>query len=238
MFNHVLNLIPTVIVLGASSKLFAGKVYSYHEPRIYLYDHSEQQNSGFPSIPKYLTGVEDYINYIVSKKAILAKDYFELEKERHDDVRIRLNSEYYRVETRVVSVQPSPKSLMAMIEFFVGFIYKAIIDEEHGNKLLRPLSILREERTMSVISGYAAKSHFNITDTIKLQLDYARKGLSKLNLKPDFIKILNKRLENKISPSEYVANLWYQKFDGSIDKTIFEIITEIWERTKNNNPIF
>lgn len=238
MFNHVLNLIPSVIVLGASSKLFAGKIYSYHEPRIYLYDHSEQQNSGFPTIPKYLDDLGDYINYMISKKAILAKDYFELEKERHDDVRIRLNSEFYRVETRVVSVQPSPKSLMAIIEFFVGFIYKAIIDEQQGTKLLRPLPILREERSMSVISGYEAKSHFSIIDTIKLQLDYARKGLLELDLKPDFINILDKRLQNKISPSEFVANLWYEKFDGSIDKTIFEIISEIWERTKNNNPIY
>lgn len=238
MFNHVLNLIPSVIVLGASSKLFAGKIYSYHEPRIYLYDHSEQQNSGFPSIPRYLDSLEDYINYMIAKKGITARDYFELEKERHDDARIRLNSEFYRVETRIASVQPSPKSLMAMIEFFVGFIYKAIMDQEQGNQLLRPLSILREERAMSVISGYEAKSRYNIIDTIKFQLDYARKGLTELNLKPDFIDILDRRLKNKVSPSEFVANMWYERFDGSIEKTIYKIISEIWERTKNNNPIY
>ncbi|MDR4510086.1 MAG: hypothetical protein MRJ93_00075 [Nitrososphaeraceae archaeon] len=238
MFNHILNLIPSVIVLGASSKLFAGKIYSYHEPRIYLYDHSEQQNSGFPSIPRYLDSLEDYINYIISKKGILAKDYFDLEKDRHDDVRIRLNSKFYRVETRIASVQASPKALMAMIEFFVGYIYYAIMAEEQGNQLLRPLQALREERTMAVISGYEAKSHYNITDTIELQLDYAKKGLNELNLKPDFLDILDRRLKNKVSPSEFVANKWYETFDGSIEKTIYKIITEIWERTKNNNPIY
>ena len=53
MFNHILNLISSSIILGANSKLFAGKVFSFHEPRIYLYDQSEQQNSGFPAIATY-----------------------------------------------------------------------------------------------------------------------------------------------------------------------------------------
>ena len=68
MFNHILNIIPSAILLGANSKLFAGKISSFHEPRIYLYDQSEQQNSGFPSISKYLNGVEDYIDYLTFKK--------------------------------------------------------------------------------------------------------------------------------------------------------------------------
>jgi gamma-glutamyl:cysteine ligase YbdK (ATP-grasp superfamily) len=51
MFNHILNIIPSAIVLGANSRLFAGRVYSLHEPRIHLYDQSEQQNSGFPAFP-------------------------------------------------------------------------------------------------------------------------------------------------------------------------------------------
>ena len=69
-------------------------------------------------------------------------------------MRIRLNSEFYRVETRIISVQPTPKALMAMIEFFVGFIYRAILEESSGEKLLRSLSILREERQASVQSGF------------------------------------------------------------------------------------
>jgi len=56
MFNHILNIIPSAIVLGANSRLFAGRLYSLHEPRIHLYDQSEQQNSGFPAITKYLNG--------------------------------------------------------------------------------------------------------------------------------------------------------------------------------------
>jgi gamma-glutamyl:cysteine ligase YbdK (ATP-grasp superfamily) len=129
MFNHILNLIPSAIMLGANSRLFAGKIFSMHEPRIYLYDQSEQQNSGFPTITKYLDGIEDYIDYLTSRDRIIAKDYFELEKERHDDLRIRLNSDFYRVETRIMSVQPTPKALMALIEFFIGYIYRAIHEE-------------------------------------------------------------------------------------------------------------
>jgi gamma-glutamylcysteine synthetase len=126
MFNHILNLIPSVILLGANSRLFGGRVFSLHEPRIHLYDQSEQQNSGFPSISRYLGGVEDYIDYIISRKPVIAKDYFELVKERHDDARIRINAGFYRVETRVMSVQPTPKTMMAMIEFFIGYLHMAI----------------------------------------------------------------------------------------------------------------
>ncbi|MGE5635071.1 MAG: hypothetical protein ACM3VV_07545 [Deltaproteobacteria bacterium] len=237
MFNHILNLISSAIVLGANSKLFAGKIFSFHEPRIYLYDHSEQQNSGFPAIAAYMNNMNDYIDYIKSRKPILARDYFELEKERHDDVRIRLDSEFYRVETRIVSVQTAPKALMGMIEFFVGYLYKSILEESYGQKLLRNLSILREERQASVQSGFHASSHFPIIDTIKVQLDYARKGLSDLNVKPEFLNVLDGRVKNRISPSEYVANLWDKKFNGSINQTVFEIISHMWERTKNNRPI-
>ena len=237
MFNHILNLIASSIILGANSKLFAGKVFSFHEPRIYLYDQSEQQNSGFPAIPTYPNNIENYIDYIKSRKPIIARDYFDLEKERHDDVRIRLNSEFYRVETRIVSVQPTPKALMAMIEFFVGYIYKAILEESYGEKLLRSLSILREERQASVQSGFNATSHFPMVDTIKVQLDYARKGLSDLNVKPEFLNILESRIKNRVSPSEYVASLWDKKFNGSVHETIFEVISHIWEKTKKNEPI-
>ncbi|HET8794359.1 MAG TPA: glutamate-cysteine ligase family protein [Nitrososphaeraceae archaeon] len=237
MFNHILNLLSSVIVLGANSKLFAGKVFSFHEPRIFLYDHSEQQNSGFPAIVTYPKNIDDYIDYIKSRKPIIAKDYFELEKERHDDVRIRLNSEYYRVETRIVSVQTAPKALMAMIEFFVGYLSKVILEESNGSKFLRNLSILREERQASVQSGFDAASHFPLIDTIKVQLEYAKKGLFDLNIKPEFLNILEERVKNKTSPSEYVANIWDKKFNGSIDQTVVEIISDIWERTKHNRPI-
>lgn len=233
MFNHILNIIPSAILLGANSKLFAGKVFSFHEPRIYLYDQSEQQNSGFPSISKYLDGVEDYIDYMTSRKSVIAKDYFGLEKERHDDARIRLNTEFYRIETRVMSVQPTPKSLFALTEFFIGYLYRAISEERQ----LRPLAVLREERMAVIRSGYDAMSHFNIMDTIRSQLDFAKKGLSDLGLKEEFLNILEKRLENKNSPGNYVAKLWHEKFNGSVEKTVFEIISHMWERTKINQPI-
>jgi gamma-glutamylcysteine synthetase len=234
MFNHILNLIPSVILLGANSRLFAGKVFSLHEPRIYLYDQSEQQNSGFPSISRYLGGVEDYIDYIISRKPVVAKDYFELVKERHDDARIRINNGIYRVETRVMSVQPTPKTMMAMIEFFTGYLHRAI----HEERELRPLPAIREERQAVVRSGFNAKTHFNIIETVRSQLAYARKGISDLGIKPDFLNILEKRLENKTTAGEYVARLWQTKFNGSIEQTLPEVVAEIWERTKNNQPIY
>jgi gamma-glutamyl:cysteine ligase YbdK (ATP-grasp superfamily) len=233
MFNHILNIIPSAILLGANSRLFAGKIISFHEPRIYLYDQSEQQNSGFPSISKYLDNVEDYIDYITSRKPVIAKDYFGLEKERHDDVRIRLNSNFYRIETRVMSVQPTPKSLLAMIEYFIGYLYKAINEERQ----LRPLSVLREERMAVVRSGYNAQSHFNIVDTIRSQIDFAKKGLVDLGLKEEFLSILEKRIENKNSPGDYVAKLWHEKFNGASEQTVSEIVAHIWEKTKTNQPI-
>ncbi len=234
MFNHILNLIPSVILLGANSRLFAGKVFSLHEPRIYLYDQSEQQNSGFPSISRYLGGVEDYIDYIISRKPVVAKDYFELVKERHDDARIRINTGFYRVETRVMSVQPTPKTMMAMIEFFTGYLHRAI----HEERELRPLPAIREERQAVVRSGFNAKTHFNIIETVRSQLAYARKGISDLGIKPDFLNVLEKRLENKTTACEYVARLWQTKFNGSIEQTLPEVVAEIWERTKNNQPIY
>jgi gamma-glutamyl:cysteine ligase YbdK (ATP-grasp superfamily) len=233
MFNHMLNIIPSAILLGANSRLFAGKIFSFHEPRIYLYDQSEQQNSGFPAISKYLASLEDYIDYITSRKPVIAKDYFGLEKERHDDARIRLNSEFYRIETRVMSVQPTPKSLLAMIEYFIGYLYKAINEERQ----LRPLSVLREERMAVVRSGYSAQSHFNIVDTIRSQIDFAKKGIADLGLKEEFLNILEKRIENRNSPGDYVAKLWHEKFNGSVEQTVSEIIAHIWEKTKLNQPI-
>jgi gamma-glutamyl:cysteine ligase YbdK (ATP-grasp superfamily) len=233
MFNHMLNIVPSAILLGANSKLFAGKISSFHEPRIYLYDQSEQQNSGFPSISKYLDGIEDYIDYISSRKPVIAKDYFELEKERHDDARIRLNSKFYRIETRVMSVQPTPISLFAMIEFFIGYLHRAITEERQ----LRPLAVLREERMAVVRSGYDATSHFNIMDTVRSQLDFAKKGLNDFGLKEEFLNLLEKRLENKSSPGDYVAKLWHEKFNGLVEQTVSEIVAHMWEKTKTNQSV-
>jgi gamma-glutamyl:cysteine ligase YbdK (ATP-grasp superfamily) len=233
MFNQILNIISSAIVLGANSRLFAGRVYSLHEPRIHLYDQSEQQNSGFPAIPRYLDGVENYIDYITSRDPNNTKDYFTLEKERHDDARIRIGPDSYRVETRIMSVQPTSKSLMAMAEFFIGYLSRAI----HEERELRPLSTLREERMAAVRYGYNAKTHFNIIDTIRSQLDFARKGLSDLGMNVGFLDILDKRLENRNSPGEYVAKIWSEKFNGSVNQTIYEIISEIWQKTKENQPI-
>jgi hypothetical protein len=177
--------------------------------------------------------VEDYVDYITSRNAIIAKDYFGLEKERHDDLRIRLNSKFYRIETRIMSVQATSKALMAMTEFFIGYLYRAIYEE----RPLRPLSALREERSAVVQSGYNAKTHFNIVDTISSQLDFARKGLSDLGVKAEFLDILQKRLDNKNSPGEYIAKLWQEKFNGSAEQTVLEVITDIWQKTKDNQPI-
>ena len=36
MFNHILNLIPSSILLGANSRLIAGRIYSIYEPRVFF----------------------------------------------------------------------------------------------------------------------------------------------------------------------------------------------------------
>ena len=233
MFNHILNILPSAILLGANSRLFAGRVYSLHEPRIYLYDQSEQQNSGFPAVPRYLDGVENYIDYIASREQNTTKDYFTLEKERHDDARIRIGTDSYRVETRIMSVQPTPKSLLAMVEFFIGYLSRAI----HEERELRSLPTLREERMATVRYGFNAKTHFNIIDIVRNQLNFARKGLSELGINVGFLDILDNRLENRVSPGEYVARIWSEKFKGSVNQTVYEIISDIWQRTKENQPI-
>ena len=233
MFNHILNILPSAILLGANSRLFAGRVYSLHEPRIYLYDQSEQQNSGFPAVPRYLDGVENYIDYIASREQNTTKDYFTLEKERHDDARIRIGTDSYRVETRIMSVQPTPKSLLAMVEFFIGYLSRAI----HEERELRSLPTLREERMATVRYGFNAKTHFNIIDIVRNQLNFARKGLSDLGINVGFLDILDKRLENRVSPGEYVVRIWSEKFNGSVNQTVYEIISDIWQRTKENQPI-
>jgi len=233
MFNHILNLIPAVILLGANSRLFAGRVFSLHEPRIFLYDQTEQQNSGFPGISKYLNGVEDYIDYIISRKPVIAKDYFGLVKERHDDARIRLNTGAYRVETRVMSVQPTPKTMMAMIEFLVGYLHRAIHEETD----LRPLASIREERHAVVRSGFNARTHFDIMKTVRYQLANARKGLSDLGVKSEFLTILESRLENRNTAGEYVAKLWHSMLGRPMDETVREVIDDIWQKTRSNKPI-
>jgi len=232
MFNYIANLIPTAILIGGNSKLFAGKLFSLYSPRIYLYDHSEQQNSGFPAIPRYLDKIEDYIDYITSRTHLTSKDYFGLEKDRHDDLRIRLNSEFYRVETRIMSVQPTPKEIVAMIEFFIGFLYKAIID----GKPLRPLSSIREERNAVIHSGYNAKTHFDIVETAKSQIHVAKQGLADLGLGSEFMKILESRLNNKTSPALYISKLWESKYNGNAAQTVSEIIQHAWDKTKENMP--
>jgi hypothetical protein len=234
MFNYILNLLPSAILLGSNSRLFAGRLFSLYEPRIYLYDYSEQQNSGFPAIPKYLDRIEDYIDYIASRPGPDAtNDYFGLEKDRHDDLRIRLNSPYYRVETRIMSVQPTPKEIVAMIEFFIGFLYRSILE----GKPLRPLSSIREERLAVIRTGYNSKTHFNISETAKTQLHVAKKGLKDLGLGPEFIGILENRLENKTSPGEYVSRLWESKYNGNVYQTVSEIIQHVWDKTKSNSPL-
>ncbi len=162
-----------------------------------------------------------------------SRDYFGLEKDRHDDIRIRLNSPNYRVETRIMSVQPTPKEIVAMIEFFIGYLYRAILE----GKPLRPLSSLREERAAIIRSGYDAKTHFNVSETVKTQLHVAKQGLKDLDLGNEYIRILERRLEDRTSPSQYVAKRWESTYNGNVYQTVAEIIQHVWEKTKTNSPL-
>ena len=233
MFNHILNLIPSSILLGANSRLIAGRIYSVYEPRVFLFDQAEGQNSGFPAISKYLDSLDEYVDYVASRQPVLASNYYELEKERHDDVRIRITDESYRVETRILSVQPTAQELICMIEFFIGYLHHTISEQ----RPLRPLSDIREERMSVIRSGFNAQGVFDFTQSIRLELDFAKKGLYDLNINPEFLDILYRRLESKTSVGEVVVNMWDKKFNGSLEETTVEVISEIWEHTKRNKPI-
>jgi gamma-glutamyl:cysteine ligase YbdK (ATP-grasp superfamily) len=233
MFNHILNLIPSSILLGANSRLIAGRIYSMYEPRVFLFDQAEGQNSGFPAISKYLESLDEYVDYVASRQPVLASNYYELEKERHDDVRIRITDESYRVETRILSVQPTAQELICMIEFFIGYLHHTISEQ----RPLRPLSDIREERMSVIRSGFNAQGVFDFTQSIRLELDFAKKGLYDLNINPEFLDILYRRLESKTSVGELVVNMWDKKFNGSLEETTVEVISEIWEHTKRNKPL-
>ena len=131
-----------------------------------------------------------------------------------------------------MSVQPTPKEMVAMIEFFIGFLYKAILD----GKPLRPLSSIREERNAVVHSGYNAKTHFDIVETAKSQIHIAKQGLADLGLGSEFIKILESRINNKTSPGLYISKLWETKYNGNAAQTVSEIIQHAWDKTKENIP--
>ena len=132
-----------------------------------------------------------------------------------------------------MSVQPTPMEMVAMIEFFIGFLYRSIME----NKPLRPLSSIREERMAVIRSGYEAKTHFDISETVRSQLDVAKKGLIDLGLGSEFIGILDKRLNNKTSPATYVSRLWETTYNGNVAQTVSEIIQHVWEKTKSNSPL-
>jgi hypothetical protein len=91
---------------------------------------------------------------------------------------------------------------------------------------------------MSTIrSGFNAQGVFDFTESIMLELDFAKKGLHDLNVNPEFMDILYRRLENKTSVGEVVVNLWDKKFNGSPEETAVEVVSEIWEHTKRNKPV-
>ena len=132
-----------------------------------------------------------------------------------------------------MSVQPTPKEMVAMIEFFIRFIYWLIMD----NMPLWPLSSIREDRMAVIRRGYEARTHFDISETVRSQLHVAKKGLTDLGLGSEFIGILDKRLNNKTSPAIYVSKLWEKTYNGNVAQTVSEIIQHVWEKTKSNSPL-
>jgi hypothetical protein len=132
-----------------------------------------------------------------------------------------------------MSVQPTPKEIVAMIEFFIGFLYRSILE----GKPLRPLSSIREERAAIIRSGYDAKTHFNVSETVKTQLHAAKQGLKDLGLGNEYIRILERRLEAGTSPGQYVAKRWESNYNGNVYETVSEIIQHVWEKTKSNSPL-
>lgn len=98
-------------------------------------------------------------------------------------------------------------TVMALIEFFVGYPDTAI----HDGGAPLPLASAREERQAVVRSGFNAKTHFNIIENVRSQLHHSRNGLEELGTKPDVLNILEKRLENRHNNGQYVARLFQSK---------------------------
>ena len=120
-----------------------------------------------------------------------------------------------------------------MIEFFIGYLHHTISEQ----RPLRPLSDIREERMSVIRSGFNAQGVFDFAQSIRLELDFAKKGLYDLNINPEFLDILYRRLEGKTSVGELVVNMWDKKFNGSLEETTVEVISAIWEHTKRNKPL-
>jgi hypothetical protein len=121
-----------------------------------------------------------------------------------------------------------------MIEFFIGFLYRSIIE----GRPLRPLSSIREDRSAVIRSGYNAKTHFEVSETIKTYLHVAKKGLKDLGLGMEYIGILEKRLDARTSPGQYIASKWESIYNGNVHQTVSEIVQSVWEKTKSNSPLF
>ena len=66
--------------------------------------------------------------------------------------------------------------------------------------------VLREERMAVVRSGYDATSHFNIMDTVRSQLDFAKKGLNDFGLKEEFLNLLEKGSKIKVVQETMLLN--------------------------------
>ena len=101
-----------------------------------------------------------------------------------------------------------------MVEFFIGYLSRAI----HEERELRPLPTLREERMATVRYGFNAKTHFNIIDIVRSQLNFARKGLSDLGINVGFLDILDKRLENRVSPGDNALIYGAKNSTGQLTK--------------------
>ena len=120
-----------------------------------------------------------------------------------------------------------------MIEFFIGYLHHTIYEQ----RPLRPLSDIREERMSIIRGGFNAQRISDFTESIRLELDFAKKGLYDLNVNPEYLNILFKRLENRTSVGDIVVNIWDKKFNGSLEDTAVEVAFEIWEHTIRNKPL-
>ncbi len=45
-------------------------------------------------------------------------------------------------------------------------------------------------------------------------------------------------IDTEYGKCQYVSRLWESKYNGNVNQTVSEIIQHVWDKTKDNSPLF